>query len=51
VIDEKTIIGGQGIVVTNLGDNREVPARGKVSHGGTMFSFVPAQPAGQGPTV
>jgi len=48
VIDEKTIVGGRGIVVTNVGENREVPGSWKVSHGGTMFSFVPAQPLAKG---
>ena len=48
VIDEKTIVGGRGIVITNVGENREVPGSWKVSHGGTMFSFVPAQPLAKG---
>jgi hypothetical protein len=48
VIDETTILAGKGITVTDLGDAREVKGSWKVSHGGTKFTFVPAQPLGKG---
>jgi hypothetical protein len=44
VIDEKTILAGKAIKVVRLADNQEVKGSWKVSHGGTMFSFVPDQP-------
>jgi len=44
VIDEKTILAGEGIKVVNLADSQEVKGSWKVSHGGTKFSFVPDQP-------
>jgi hypothetical protein len=48
VVDGKTILAGKGIRVVKLSDAQEVKGSWKVSHGGTMFSFVPDQPLEKG---
>ena len=44
VIDAKSIILEKGILITNSNNNQEVAGSWKVSHGGTKFTFLPAQP-------
>ena len=48
VIDAKTIVSGKAVTVTSLADGKPVAGAWKVSHGGTMFTFTPAQPLAKG---
>jgi len=48
VIAEKTVVGGKGVQVVKVDGGQEVKGSWKVSHGGTMFSFVPDQPLEKG---
>jgi hypothetical protein len=43
VIDAQGIINGKGILITHKKNNQEVSGSWKVSHGGTKFTFLPAQ--------
>jgi hypothetical protein len=43
VIDAQSIIVEKGILITNTKNNQEVAGSWKVSHGGTKFTFLPAQ--------
>jgi hypothetical protein len=43
-VDEKAILEKNAIRIIRTGDNSEISGRWKVSHGGTKFSFTPAQP-------
>ena len=48
VIAEKTVVGGKGVQVVKVEGGQEVKGSWKVSHGGTMFSFIPDQPLEKG---
>jgi hypothetical protein len=43
IIDSQSIINGEGILITYKKNNQEVSGSWKVSHGGTKFTFLPAQ--------
>jgi hypothetical protein len=43
VIDEKSVLGNNGIKLISLSDNTQVKGIWKASHGGTKFTFVPGQ--------
>ena len=43
VIDAQSIIHEKGILITHTKNNQEVEGSWKVSHGGTKFTFLPAQ--------
>jgi hypothetical protein len=44
VIDDQSIIQEKGILIIRVKSNREVDGSWKISHGGTRFIFIPAQP-------
>jgi hypothetical protein len=44
VVDSKTIIDKQGILITEAKSKREVKGSWKSSHGNTKFTFTPADP-------
>jgi hypothetical protein len=44
VMDERSILEDKGIRIIRTNTNKEVNGSWKVSHGGTKFTFIPAQP-------
>ncbi|MGC1241937.1 MAG: Ig-like domain-containing protein, partial [Chryseosolibacter sp.] len=43
VIDEKSILEKNGVRIIRIKNNREIDGTWKVTHGGTKFTFTPAE--------
>ncbi|MGC1240292.1 MAG: Ig-like domain-containing protein [Chryseosolibacter sp.] len=47
VIDEKSILEKNGVRIIRMKNNREIDGTWKITHGGTKFTFTPAEPLSQ----